>query len=211
MFIPVSKLIELFKINVRGIIHIGAHECEELKDYIKSGVPFENIYWIDALQSKVDLMKRRIPSIQIYQSVISDVDNEEVTFYITNNHQSSSIFEFGTHKTHHPWVVVTKTEKVKTTRMDTLMDRCGIDIDRVNFINLDIQGAELKALKGMESHLDKIDYIYTEINTEDVYKGCCKISELDEFLEKYGFKRVKTHMAENGKYGWGDAFYMRES
>ena len=167
----------------------------------------ENTYWIEAMNEKVELMKCRIPSLQIYQSVISDVNDDELTFYVTNNGQSSSILEFGTHAVNHPQVVVSSTRLVKTIRMDNLITKESIDMSRVNFINLDIQGAELKALKGMESYLDKIDYIYTEVNTEEVYKGCCKMEELDVFLEPHGFKRVAQHIYKN--LGWGDAFYMK--
>jgi len=206
MLIPFQFLIDKIGIKVRGILHIGAHECEELGDYIRHGVPMENIYWVEAMANKVDLMKRRIPSLKIFQAVISDLDNESISFHITNNGQSSSILEFGTHSTNHPSVVVTETIDVKTTRMDTLINRESIDMTTINFINLDIQGAELKALQSMESYLDKIDYIYTEVNSEEVYKGCCKVDEIDTLLNKYGFKRVLTKMTGAG---WGDAFYMR--
>jgi FkbM family methyltransferase len=206
MLIPFQFLIDKIGIKVRGILHIGAHECEEIGDYIRYGVPMDNIYWVEAMANKVDLMKRRIPSLKIFQAVISDVDDESISFHITNNGQSSSILEFGTHSTNHPSVIVTETIDVKTTRMDTLINRESIDMSAVNFINLDIQGAELKALQSMESHLDKIDYIYTEVNSEEVYKGCCKVDEIDTLLSKYGFKRVLTKMTGAG---WGDAFYMK--
>ncbi len=35
-----------------------------------------------------------------------------------------------------------------------------------NFLNLDIQGAELKALKSMGDYLNNVDYIYTEVNSD---------------------------------------------
>ena len=35
MLIPLSGLFEHFKLNITGILHIGAHECEELNDYLK--------------------------------------------------------------------------------------------------------------------------------------------------------------------------------
>jgi hypothetical protein len=73
--------------------------------------------------------------------------------------------------------------------------------------NLDIQGVELRALKGMESYLDSIQYIYTEVNSDYVYKECCLITELDDYLGQFGFKRVETSWCDNT--GWGDAFYIK--
>ena len=75
-----------------------------------------------------------------------------------------------------------------------------------NFLNFDIQGAELKALKGMEEYLPSVDYLYTEVNSDYVYKGCALIGELDEYLKPFGLRRVETKWTD---CKWGDAFYMR--
>ena len=67
---------------------------------------------------------------------------------------------------------------------------------------------ELKAMKSMGDHISKFDYIYTEVNTEYVYKNCALMKEIDEYLSKYGFKQVAIKMC--GNYGWGDAFYIKQ-
>ena len=92
--------------------------------------------------------------------------------------------------------------------MDTIIDKYNIPIDKLNFINLDIQGVELRALKSMEQYLNYVDFIYTEVNIEEVYKGCNLMSEIDEYLSNFGFKRVTQRIYT--QYGWGgDAFYMK--
>ena len=82
-----------------------------------------------------------------------------------------------------------------------------------NFLNLDIQGAELKALKGMEEYLSKVDYIYTEVNSEYVYEKCAIVNEIDSYLMAFGFIRTETawYSEDGGRssHGWGDAFYIR--
>ena len=67
---------------------------------------------------------------------------------------------------------------------------------------------ELKAMKSMGDFIKKFDYIYTEVNTEYVYKDCALMDEIDEYLNTYGFKRCITQMCEN--FGWGDAFYIKQ-
>jgi hypothetical protein len=74
-------------------------------------------------------------------------------------------------------------------------------------INL-IQGVELKALKSTESYLHSIDYIYTEVNSDYVYKECSLVTEIDDYLKTFGFHRVETSWCEN--YRWGDAFYCKK-
>ena len=77
-----------------------------------------------------------------------------------------------------------------------------------NFLNFDIQGVELKALKGMKEYLNRVDYLYTEVNSDYVYKDCALIGELDEYLLKFGLVRVETQWC--GDCRWGDAFYIRK-
>jgi hypothetical protein len=61
----------------------------------------------------------------------------------------------------------------------------------------------------MESYLPSIQYIYTEVNSDYVYKGCCLVTELDEYLAQFGFERVETSWY-NDVAGWGDAFYVKK-
>ena len=49
--------------------------------------------------------------------------------------------------------------------------------DFANFLNIDIQGAELLALKGMGSLISYFDYIYLEVNKAHVYKKCALVNE----------------------------------
>jgi len=207
MLIPLKILVPHFKLNLRGVLHIGAHECEEQTAYLQQGIKNENIYWLEAMDNKVTEMKKKMPHVQIYHCVVNDEDDKELEFKITNNGQSSSLLDLGSHLKHHPHVHVVGTKKYKTTRLDTFIKENNIPIKNLNFLNLDIQGMELKAMKSMGDHISKFDFIYTEVNTEYVYKNCALLKEIDEYLSKYGFKRVAIKMC--GNYGWGDAFYIR--
>jgi len=207
MLIPFDELFRFMPFELKGVLHIGAHECEEKDSYNRLGINDDNIYWIEALPRLVTNMTEKHPKIHIYQGLIHEEDNKKMTFHMTNNVQSSSILEFGTHATHHPHVYLVGDIIMTTTRMDTLIENNKIPVERLNFINLDIQGVELSALKSMGKYLSHFDYIYTEVNTEEVYKGCCLVSDLDKYLTTFGYVRVITKMCEN--YGWGDAFYVR--
>jgi len=209
MLIPLHQLVNHFKLNLRGVLHIGAHECEEQLSYIQQGIKNSNIYWLEAMDNKVAAMRRKLPDAKIYHCVVSDEDGEEVELKITNNGQSSSLLDLGTHLHHHPHVWVVGKKKYKTKRLDTFIEENKIPIEDLNFLNLDIQGVELKALKSLGNYTKNFDYIYTEVNTEYVYKGCALRDEIDSYLETHGFKRVACKMC--GNFGWGDAFYMRSA
>ena len=207
MLIPLHVLNSKFHLNVTGVVHIGAHECEEANAYHGQNIPDENIMWIEGQHRLVEQMKTRHPSVKIYEHVISDKDNKEVDFIITNNSQSSSILELDRHKVYHPEVSETNRYKVKTTTVDTLFLEHKEDFSKYNFINIDIQGAELYALQGAKRLLEHVDYLYLEVNQEHLYKECPLVDEIDAFVRSFGFVRVETCWTP---WKWGDAFYIKQ-
>ena len=82
--------------NIKGILHIGAHTCEELRDYTSNGVPIQKIIWVEANPELVQKIKAN-KNIRIIQACVADQDDQEVTFQITNNFQSSSILNLKEH------------------------------------------------------------------------------------------------------------------
>lgn len=204
MLITIDECMNFVTKPITGIIHIGAHECEEQLAYDNIGISQDKVIWIEAMKDKVATYKAQ--GFNIYQLAVFDIDDKIVNFNITNNGQSSSLLELGTHLQHHPHVHVVNTELVKTTRMDTFIEQNNIDIHQYNFLNLDIQGIELRALKSFGKYIDFVDYIYTEVNTEEVYKKCDLLTDIDSFLREHNFVRVMIKLTE---YNWGDALYKR--
>lgn len=202
MLIPLDSLVQKYNVKFTGILHVGAHECEELVSY-DSFLPRNKMLWVEALQDKVDFCKEKYPDINIEQAVISDCV-ETVTFNRANNGESSSFLEFGLHSHFHSHVHFVESFQTETKMLKDIM--CNYDIP-YNFLNLDIQGVELKALKGIGDYLNTIQYIYTEVNSDYVYKDCAIIEEIDEYLKTFGFQRVETKW--QGECRWGDAFYIK--
>jgi FkbM family methyltransferase len=202
MLINLDYLVKKYNIKFKGILHIGAHECEEINVYERY-VERNNILWIEAMPDKVMLNKSRYNNILIENVAVSDKE-EQIKFNISNNGQSSSLLELGLHKKFHPHVHYIDFFVVNTKLLKSILPNYSINF---NFLNLDIQGAELKALKGMgDEYLNKVDYIYTEVNSDYVYKDCALVTELDDYLSKFNFRRVETCWTP---FKWGDAFYIK--
>lgn len=202
MLIPLHDLVKKYNIEFKGVLHVGAHECEELKDYEKY-LGRNKILWVEAMPHKVIECKKRYQNLLIENAIVSDVV-ENVQFKISNNGQSSSMLEFGLHSHYHPTVHYVTGFDGTTSLLKDILPKYDI---QYNFLNFDIQGAELKALKGMEEYLNNVDYIYTEVNSDYVYKGCALIGELDQYLLQFGLHRVETKWTD---CKWGDAFYIRK-
>lgn len=207
MLIKLSDLIDKYNVCITGVLHVGAHECEEIHDYEKY-IGRDKILWIEAIPEKVEHNRRVFSNLLIEQAAVSD-KVETVQFHVANNGQSSSILELGTHQTRYPHIFYSHSFSVETKTLGSIIQSPAYENITFNFLNLDIQGAELKALQGMDEYLrqGKVDYIYTEVNQENIYKDCCFIHELDEYLSEFHFDRLETEWVSD--HNWGDAFYMR--
>lgn len=194
-----------FNIPIKGIIHIGAHVCEEKQSYNSNGVDDSNIIWIEGNPNLVQYVKDH-GILNIYNALI-DEKEESVPFYIADNFQSSSILEMGTHTEHHKNVKYIGYIPLQTITLAHFFEQNSLDISKYNFWNLDIQGVELRALRSAGDLLQYADALYLEINYEEVYKGCSQINEIDAFLLEKGFVRFETVF--NYPNGWGDALYIR--
>uniref|UniRef100_A0A6C0I0A0 Methyltransferase FkbM domain-containing protein n=1 Tax=viral metagenome TaxID=1070528 RepID=A0A6C0I0A0_9ZZZZ len=204
-FNEINNILLKYNIQINGAFHIGAHDCEELYFYSQLNILNTNIIWIDAIKSKVE--ENISKGIQnIYHATISDIDNIDIEFNISNNIQSSSILEFGTHSQEHPSVVYIDKIIQKSTTVDTFFKENNIDCALYDFWNFDIQGAELMALKGSINSIYSAKVIYLEVNEKELYKNCGLVEDIDLFLSQYDFIRVITNMTING---WGDALYIK--
>ena len=191
--------------NIKGIVHIGAHYGEEIQEYVDNGI--QKITVFEPLSKNFNILSQRMQyvnaNIQGHQVALGSKKGTATMFLSSNEAQSSSILKPKQHLELHPDVSFDGTEQVEVSLLDDY------DIGESNFINIDVQGYELEVFKGGKKTLEKIDYIYCEVNRGEVYEGNAMVEELDEFLSSYGFVRVETKWPET-YYTWGDALYIKK-
>jgi FkbM family methyltransferase len=211
MLIHIKTLLDKYQFMPTGILHVGASTGQEAKDYFNSGV--ESVIWIEAIPNVFNQLVRNIqefPRMVAFNECVGNEDGKEMCFNISNNEaQSSSLLELDYHKTDHPDVFYCDKIQVKTKRIDTLLKEKGIYIADYNFINIDLQGAELMALQGMGELLRQVKYAYLEVNKKHEYKDCPLLDDIDAYMFKYGFTRVELEWC--GGFSWGDAVYIKDS
>ena len=200
----INDLVNFFKIPIKGILHVGAHKCEELNAYLKY-VSIDKILWVEAFPDLVKENLQKNPDLQILNEVVGDEDGKDIEFKITNNTLSSSMLDLAYHKEIHPYVVVTDILKLKTKKLKTILSEQNLE-EQYNLLILDIQGAELLALHGLGSLLENFNVIYTEVNEKELYKDCCKLEDLDSYLGKFNFERKYI----NTLNGYGNALYLKK-
>jgi FkbM family methyltransferase len=208
LLINVELLKNKFGILPTGILHVGAHLAEELDDYEDAGwSELNKIIWVE---SQFELAQKLIHNLdpkrnKVINATVWSETGKKMNFHVANNSQSSSLYELGTHATTYPDIKFNSERTITTVRLDEIID----DSEDISFVNLDIQGAELEALKGLGSKIHKVKWIYSEVNKKSVYEGCAKIGEIDKYLEKFLFTRVATRWVY--KAGWGDALWIKKS
>lgn len=209
MMIDFKYLFEKYNIKCTGIAHFGANQCQEAEMYNQLGIP--EVLWVEALPDVFERGKEHIsqyPNQTILKACLGETDNDIVIFHVSNNEaQSSSYLELGEHLRLHPEVHYVQDIEMKTITVDSLFNLLERPDNHINFINADLQGAELLMLKGATNFLKHVDYIYTEVNAGETYIGCPLISDLDNFL--VDFERVETSELVGGF--WGDSLFIRRN
>jgi FkbM family methyltransferase len=206
MLIDFRTLFPKYDIKPKGVLHVGANVGEEAPVYDELGI--KDVVWIEAneqLIPQLTINTRDKYKHKVIHACVGDVQDLEVKFHISNNAgQSSSYLELGTHKTAHPEVHYIKDVVMKMKRIDQFRTCWG----GYDFLNIDLQGAELKALRGMGDILHQFKWAYLEVNQQELYKGCALVEDIDMYMIGYGFRRAETKWC--GNTGWGDALYIKK-
>lgn len=205
MLMSLGAVVARYEMNVTGVLHVGAHLAEEASIY--ADLDIHNVWWVEANPAVFDQITQNLavyPNQLLIPGLVYHTAGVELPFNITNyDGMSSSILEFGTHPNFSPDTVFVDKIIAVTTTIDDIVRVEGV---QANFLNMDLQGAELMALCGAVDFLHQVDYIMTEVNCEEVYVGCAQVEQLDEFLSD--FARVDTYWVPD--QGWGDALYIRK-
>ena len=204
MLLSFRLLKKKYKMNIKGIIHIGAHFGQEIPDYIDCGI--QDMVMFEPLQENFKVLAEKAKDLNAnivgHQVALGPEPGKTKMYVSDHNRISSSILKPKVHLTHHPNVKFPETEEVEVNCLDNY------DCFNYNFINMDVQGYELEVLKGGKKTLKQVDYVYCEVNRDEVYENNAFVEELDEFLAEYNMERVMTSW--EGQI-WGDALYVRKN
>ena len=200
-----DQLVKKYQLDVKGVIHIGAHYGDEVPDYVNYGI--QDITLFEPLSENFDILQKNMmglnANIDAHQVALGKEEKTATMYLSSNETQSSSILKPKEHINQYPHITFERTEEVEVKTLDSF------NIQNANFINIDVQGYELEVFMGGKETLKRIDYIHSEVNRDEMYENNAFIADLDNFLSEYGFARVETYWPDETKVGWGDAFYIK--
>lgn len=197
------------------IFDIGACEGEESIRYSRL-FPDADIYSFEPLKKNFQLaianFKRFNKSDNRLFNIALGDTNGEASFFVSSGqpahvdstvewdygNKSGSILPPTEHTTKaYQWLSFQEGEKVALRRLDDFCAEQGVR--HINFIHMDVQGAELKVLEGAGELLPSIDLIWMEVAAKEFYRGQPLKSEVLGYMKNRGFKLVFNH--EEGNYG----------
>jgi len=178
------------------IFDIGSRDCKQSIEFYKT-FPNAKIYAFECNPNSLNLCEENIipyqDRITLIKGAVCDYDGS-ITFYPINqektittwqdgNPGASSLFKSNGTYTHETYVqdeIITNCH-----RLDTIMNEHNIPC--VDIIWMDLQGAELLALKGLGNKLSSVEYVYTEVSHKEMYTGQVMYKELNDYMIKNNF------------------------
>ena len=171
------------------IIDVGGNRAqfiESVKPLIQKNTTIHAFEPIEKLHSEYKNNTKDF-NVVMYNNLLSDTENYCEFQLHTNHDQSSSILRrTELCVTKFPYTSDSKSLKVRTVTLDAVLDTRNL-IGK-GLLKIDVQGAELKVLRGAKNTLKQIDTVISEINSQNLYEGQAEFHEIMEFFKLNDYK-----------------------
>jgi len=171
--------------NFHTIIDVGAAvgEYSKAAHFVYSNAKILAFEPIPDSFEKLKNLSNDIKNIQCFNIALSDKEGESL-FNLNDFSYSSSLLKMtNIHKEIYPITKNETTIKVKTNKLENILSNINKDI----LLKIDVQGAELKVLKGADKLLKDIKVIQLEVNFMNFYEGQASFEEILILLKKFKF------------------------
>jgi FkbM family methyltransferase len=176
------------------------------------------IYCFECNPNTINICKKNIENykdrIHLIEGAVCDYDGE-ITFYPINQKETQTTWEDGNpgassiFKSNGTYTEEHYLQYEITTgchRLDTVMKN--YNIPKIDIIWMDLQGAELLALKSLGDYLKGVQLIQTKVSHKEIYSGQVMFNELHAFIMNNQFI-LKSELSLEG---WQeDAVYEKQS
>lgn len=181
--------------NIKVIFEFGARYGEDTVEFAKR---YKNasIYSFECNENTINQCRQYIKgfkNIVLTNKAVCDYDGfvkfypidkeKTITTWIDGNQGASSIMKAsGKYEIEQ---YVQKETTVPCIRLDTFMN--GLNINQIDVLWMDVQGAELAALKGLGDRLNDVVVIQCEVELMEIYTNQPLFYEIKKYLKRHGF------------------------
>jgi FkbM family methyltransferase len=188
------------------IFDVGSRDCKQSIEFYEK-FPNAKIFAFECNPNTLPICRENIKNysdrITLVEGAVCDYDGE-ITFYpidqektVTSwkdgNPGASSLFKSNGSYTVENYI----QNEIKTNchRLDTVMKK--YNIDKVDIMWMDLQGAELLAMQSLGDNLAKLQMLYTEVSYKPIYDGQVMFNELNNFMLLNNFT-IKNTLSMSG-------------
>lgn len=194
--------------EVKTLIHIGAHEAQEV--WVYDQYDFQKIYLVEPLPRCISIIKDKIstkPKYKLFDCALGSRD-EKTDIYIADGEDSgsSSLLKPRDSK-------ITFSNKIQIN----VKKFTSLGIDKVDAAVIDTQGFEIEVLKGFEDKIASLKFAIVEFANYEGYKMQPKYKDLNRFMKSKGFvvidqiKRINQPIPTINAGSYGDALYVNKN
>jgi FkbM family methyltransferase len=177
---------EYFKNNIKPgqtIVDIGANIGYYTLLFSKLTGPHGHVYAFEPEPENIFLLKKNleinsIKNVTVIEKAVDVCESSTKLFINKKNRGNHRIFDSGDHR---------KSINIQTTSIDKFFENINVPID---WIKMDIEGAEYRALQGMKNFLQKNNHLVlvTEIFPEGLKQAGSALEEVFSFLQSHNFQ-----------------------
>lgn len=174
------------------ILEIGCNDGTDTLAFLRV-MPQAKIYCFEPDPRAITRFKKhlgsRLDNVKLFEVAISDRMGR-IDFHSSDGGDlpqgwdlSGSIRRPKNHLTEYPWVKFEKTITVSTCRLDDWCAENGVK--QVDFIWMDVQGAEGDVITGAPKILQETRFLYTEYSNNEAYEGQLSYKSLLALLPSF--------------------------
>ena len=187
------------------ILDVGSYTGEQACEFA-SQFPLARIFAFEARPQSVETVRQTVvafPNIAVIEAAVHEFDGQTVFHTVDELNPGASSLFLGSAPEVQPIQQTPIT--VPALRLDSWARQTGID--RFDLVWMDLQGAELLALRGMGEMLRTVRALQLEVTYRELYRGQVMWPEVRAFLEEAGMTLVDEWPDISGYFG--DAVFVR--
>lgn len=169
--------------NPKVILDIGAYHAE-WASMVQNLFPVAKIHLFEANKKHEEVLKNS--GFDYHIGLLGDEDHKEVDFYTIKNSPHATGDSMFRENTRHYRPPGCDVNKLKMITLDTILKEK--NIKNVDFMKLDVQGAELLILDGAKETLKNVEAVIMETQIIAYNEGAPDFAEVIDYMNKNGFK-----------------------
>jgi FkbM family methyltransferase len=174
------------------ILEIGCNDGRDTLAFLRA-MPQAQMYCFEPDPRAIARFKRQLgsslKSVRLFELAICN-QTGPIDFHMSDGgdlpggwDQSGSIRRAKNHLEEHPWVKFERTITVDACRLDDWCIQHGVI--EIDFIWMDVQGAEGDVIAGASRTLRKTRFLYTEYSNDELYENQISLKELRSRLPRF--------------------------